>query len=73
MNDVFLRFASCGCTIDQALKATELFMSITPPLSELDILLINANPSLSNRSKRKLTKQIRKCIEERERQHEADD
>ena len=59
--------SSVAVSAKQALKAVELMMRYAPPLSELDIILIQNNPSLSRRQKKKMIKEIRRAIEERER------
>ena len=59
--------SSVGVSVKQALKAVELIMKYAPPLSELDIILIQNNPSLSRRQKKKMIKKIRRVIKERER------
>lgn len=59
--------SSVGISVNQALKAVELMMRYAPPLSEWDIILIQNNPSLSRRQKKKMIKEIRRVIEERER------
>ena len=59
--------SSVGVSVNQALKAVKLMMRYVPPLSEWDIILIQNNPSLSRRQKKKMIKEIRQAIEERER------
>ena len=59
--------SSVAVSTEQALKAVKLMMRYAPPLSEWDIILIQNNPSLSRRQKKKMIKEIRRVIEERER------
>ena len=59
--------SSVGVSVNQALKAVGLMMRYAPPLSEWDIILIQNNPSLSRRQKKKMIKEIRRAIKERER------
>ena len=59
--------SSVGVSVNQALKAVKLMMRYAPPFSELDIILIQNNPSLSRRQKKKMIKEIRRAIKERER------
>lgn len=59
--------SSVAVSAKQVVKAVELIMRYAPPLSEWDIILIQNNPSLSRRQKKKMTKEIRQAIEERER------
>ena len=54
----------CGITTKQMTEVTKKIKEMAPPLSEADILLINANPSLSRRDKKELTKQIREYLKE---------
>lgn len=73
MNNEFSIIASCGCTMDQAIDAANRFASMLPPLSEADIWLINANPNLSKRSKRKLARQIKEYIIEQTKEEIKND
>lgn len=54
----------CGITTKQMTEAEKKITEMAPPLSEADIFLINANPSLSRRAKKELTKQIREYLKE---------
>lgn len=58
------KLALCGITTKQMTEVVKKIEEIIPPLSEADIFLINANPSLSRRDKKKLTKQIREYLKE---------
>lgn len=56
-----------GVTAKQAAKAADWMAKNAPPLTEWDTILIQNNPSLSRRCKKKMIKEIRRAIEERER------
>lgn len=58
------KLALCGITTKQMTGVVKKLKEMIPPLSEADIFLINANPSLSRRAKKELTKQIREYLKE---------
>ena len=54
---------SCyGITLDEAAEAVRNAMELLPPLGEMDILLIKANPSLNWFKKRRLIRYIRRTM-----------
>ena len=55
--------SSCGISMNEAIEAMERLMAAVPPFSELDIILIRNNPSLSWLQKQKLIAKIRKQMQ----------